>query len=175
MKRIFTVLATVIMAVNMMAQKSELGVVVGGFNGLSYKYWFSEQCALQTDLAVGITAAPGALYFKGTKLIPEATNAQYDFTINPNFEYHFDLAASVQLYTGAGVNFGLVSDLANTNPNAIMGKFGANAIVGIAVPVNPIVIAFDFRPGYGLGFIDTNSPHFSFFDWKLGLAVRYCF
>ncbi|MBO4454793.1 MAG: hypothetical protein J5761_07040 [Paludibacteraceae bacterium] len=174
MKKIFLLSIMIILAINIMAQKNEFGVIAGGINGLSYKYWFSEKGALQTDLAVGLTAAPGTIYLNGSNLA-SGTNPQYDFTINPNIEYHLLRTAKFQFYTGAGINLGLISDINNTNPNAIMGKFGLNAIIGIAVPFNPIMIAFDFRPGYGLGFYDTSTPHFSFFDWKLGLALRYCF
>lgn len=54
----------VLMAGNVMAQH-EIGGVVGGLNGLSYKYWFSDQLALQADLAVGLSRIPGATYYKG--------------------------------------------------------------------------------------------------------------
>ena len=172
-KRLFFVVALVAAAVSGMAQNHEIGVIAGGINGLSHKYWFSEDLAVQTDLAVGLTAAPYGIYYEGNRLA-KGTNSQYDFTINPNLLYHLDLAESLQLYFGAGVNFGLVSDINNTNPNHIFGKFGANASLGVAYNLHPIVLAFDFRPGYGLGFREADDPHLSFFDWKLGFAVRYC-
>ena len=57
------------------------------------------------------------------------------------------------------------------------GKFGINADCGIAFHAKntPVVVAFDFRPGYGLGFKNSNAVFMHFFDWKLGLAVRYAF
>ena len=173
MKRLFLVVARVAAAISGMAQSHEIGVIVGGINGLSHKYWFSEDLAVQTDLAVGLTAAPMGVYFKGNKLA-EGTNSQYDFTINPNLLYHFDLAESLQLYAGAGINFGLMSDINNTNPDFISGKFGVNGSLGLAYNLHPVVLAFDFRPGYGLGFTEDKNPHVSFFDWKLSFAVRYC-
>ena len=161
------------MAASAMAQH-EIGVIAGGLNGLSYKYWFTDAVALQTDLAVGLTLAPGATYLSGTKVV-DFTNSQYDFTLNPNIAYHIDAANMLKFYVGAGLNIGLLSDLTNTNPDYIIGKFGANGLLGFALDLSPFVVALDFRPGYGLGFRDSNTAHLSFFDWKLGLAVRYQF
>jgi hypothetical protein len=61
MKKILILLAAVIMTTNVMAQH-EIGIVVGGVNGISHKYWFNDALALQTELAVGLTAAPTTLY-----------------------------------------------------------------------------------------------------------------
>jgi hypothetical protein len=182
MKRLFLILAMAAVTISGMAQKHEIGAVVGGLNGLSYKYWISANTAVQADLAVGLTAAPMSVYYNGTNITPTLnpygnptmTNSQYDFTLNPNILYHFPMTEHLKLYIGGGANLGLVSDLANTNPNSILGKFGLNAACGMAVKFNKIVLAFDFRPGYGLGFKDSNAPTFHFFDWKVGLAVRYC-
>ena len=60
-------------------------------------------------------------------------------------------------------------------PDGISGKFGINALAGAAYNFDgvPVVLALDFRPGYGLGFTEANVPHSSFFDWKLAFAVRY--
>ena len=162
-----------LMAGNVMAQH-EIGGVVGGLNGLSYKYWFSDQLALQADLAVGLSRIPGATYYKGDKT-PDWTFSMYDFTINPNVAYHFDLPANFQIYLGGGLNLGLMGHIDNTDPDGISGKFGINALAGAAYNFDgvPVVLALDFRPGYGLGFTEANVPHSSFFDWKLAFAVRY--
>ena len=174
MKKVILLFVAVIMSVSMIAQRHELGVVAGGLNGISHKYWFSENLAVQTDLAIGLTVAPGAVYMNGTNY-GSGSNPQYDFTLNPNVAYHFELADDFNLYAGGGLNFGLASNIANTNPNAINGKFGVNSVIGVAYALEPIVLAFDFRPGYGLSFKDNSTAHFSFFDWKLAVAVRYCF
>ena len=172
MKKILLVLTAVIISVNVMAQH-EIGIIAGGINGVSYKCWLTTDWALQTDLAVGLTAAPGSVFYKGFNY-GTGTNSQYDFTLNPNLEYHFPLASILKLYVGAGVNLGLISDLNNTDPNLIMGKAGGNGIVGfVMAPGSHVAIALDFRPGYGIAFYDADTPHFSFFDWKLGLAIRY--
>lgn len=172
MKRLSFIFIAAMMAASVTAQH-EIGLIAGGINGVSYKYWCSEKLAVQADLAVGLTAAPGGIYYQGT-LFGDGTNPQYDFTLNPNLEYHFPLSSNLQLYAGGGLNLGLVSDLANVNPDLIMGKFGINGIIGLSLFTgNKISLAIDFRPGYGLGFYNADTPHFSFFDWKLGLAVRY--
>lgn len=173
MKKIFTLAFVALFSVSMMAQH-EIGGIVGGLNGLSYKYWISDNLALQADLAVGLTAGYGGAYFKGNKF-GEGELDIYDFTINPNLAYHFDLPSNFKLYLGGGINFGMMSDINNTNTNGILGKFGANGIVGAAYHLGgvPLVLALDFRPGYGLGFQDKDAAHLSFFDWKLGFAVRY--
>jgi len=177
MKRLFLILAMAAVTISGMAQKHEIGAVVGGLNGLSYKYWLSDKFALQADLAVGLTAAPTGVYYQGTNVLGgTVTNSQYDFTINPNVLYHWDLPSNFKIYAGGGINFGLMSDIRNTDPDAIFGKFGINADAGVSYHFDniPLVLACDFRPGYGLGFRDANTPHLSFFDWKLGFAVRYC-
>ena len=173
MKKIFTLCIAALAAVSVSAQH-EIGVIVGGLNGLSHKYWFSDNVAVQTDLAVGLTVAYCGVYYKGTKL-GEGANSQYDFTLNPNLAYHFDMSHSLKLYLGGGLNIGMASDLKNTNPNFITGKAGANALVGLSCDFRsvPLVMAFDFRPGYGIAFTDEKSGHTHFFDWKLGLALRY--
>ena len=180
MKRYIFLFVAACMAITMSAQKHEIGAVVGGLNGLSYKYWISANTAVQTDLAVGLSAVPGSHYFNGTN-ITKATTGQltmtrsiYDFTLNPNLLYHFPMTEHLKLYVGGGVNIGMMSDLSNTNPNGIIGKAGFNGNCGMAINFDRMVMAFDFRPGYGLGFKDPNTPTFHFFDWKLGLAFRYC-
>lgn len=174
MKRLFFIVALVATTMVSMAQKHEIGGVVGGLNGLSYKYWVSANTAIQADLAVGLSAVPYGVYYKGTGGTVSTTMSMYDFTLNPNLLYHFPMTEHLKLYVGGGVNFGLMSEIHNTATNGIMGKFGLNANCGLAFDYQRLVFAFDFRPGYGLGFTDANAAHLSFFDWKLGFAVRYC-
>ena len=164
MKKIFLAVVVALFSINAMAQH-EIGAVVGGMNGASYKYWFNDAFALQADLAVGLTQAAYKNYSSG----------MYDFTINPNVAYHFDLPANFQIYVGGGLNLGLMSHIDNTDPDGISGKFGINALAGAAYNFDgvPLVLALDFRPGYGLGFTEANVAHLSFFDWKLAFAVRY--
>ena len=56
MKKLFTLALVALFSASVMAQH-EIGAVVGGLNGASYKYWLGSNLAIQTDLAVGLTAA----------------------------------------------------------------------------------------------------------------------
>ena len=167
MKKVFTLFAAVMLSVSAAFAQFEIGGIVGGLNGVSAKYWFNNNMALQGDLAVGLTqaAADGGSF------------GMWDFTLNPNFLYHFDVASGLKVYTGGGVNIGMASPLGYYGYGGygtyIAGKFGINANVGLAyeIPSVPLVLAFDFRPGYGMLF--TNQYGGSFFDWKLAFAVRY--
>ena len=173
MKKIYTILLVLMMSVSAMAQH-EIGAVLGGMNGLSYKYWCSNNFALQADLAVGLTRIVGGQYYKGNQLTSGDMGA-YDFTINPNVLYHWQLPENFKIYAGGGASFGLVSNINNTDPDGVMGKFGLNAAVGATYDLQevPLTFALDFRPGYGLGFQKADFPHLSYFDWKLAFAIRY--
>lgn len=174
MKKILTLCVLALTIATTAKAQFEIGGVVGGLNGASCKYWLSDKLALQADLAVGLTQAAGGIYYKGNHG-PDFNQGFYDFTLNPNVAYHFDLPENFQLYAGGGLNLGLVSYIENTDPQGISGKFGINALAGVAYNFAdyPIVLAFDFRPGYGLGFTKSDAAHLSFFDWKIAVAVRY--
>ena len=186
MKKIFTVLAAALMISVSASAQHEIGGIVGGMYGASYKYWFNDNVALQADLAVGLTEGSGAYYTRVNGTSYHSANfhtGMYDFTINPNALYHFELPANFKLYVGGGVGFGLVNFLDGGDDKTVMGKFGLNAAVGATYDFDnvPLVLAFDFRPGYGLGFgndalkygIGGDGPHLSYFDWKIAFAVRY--
>lgn len=173
MKKIYALVIVAMMSVCAMAQH-EIGGIVGGLNGLSYKYWISDNLALQADLAVGLTSTQGSAWAKGQQIIKPYAMDLYDFTLNPNLLYHFDLPSNFKFYLGGGVNLGFVSALQNTDPDGLLGKFGANGVLGAAYEVGsaPLVLALDFRPGYGLAFNDS-PVHINYFDWKVGFAIRY--
>ena len=160
MKKLFTLCLVVLAAVTTAKAQLEVGGIVGGLNGASVKYWFNDKMALQGDLAVGLTQ--GA--FNGGSV------GLWDFTINPNYLYHFDLISDLKLYTGGGINFGMVGGIGGSG---VLGKFGIKAVAGLAyeIPTAPIVLAFDFRPGYGMMF--NGGGAFHYFDWNLAFAVRY--
>jgi len=185
MKKIFLAVVVALFSINAMAQH-EIGAVVGGMNGASYKYWFNDAFALQADLAVGLTRVNGGVYNKSGNVVSGDFGGYYDFTINPNALYHFELPDNFKIYTGGGISFGLLSHIQNTATDGIMGKFGINAVAGVSYDFDnvPLVLAFDFRPGYGLGFqgnngralawdLENGSAHISYFDWKIAFAVRY--
>ena len=169
MKKILTIVAALMMAVTTMQAKHEIGGIVGGLNGLSYKYWFNDNMALQADLAVGLTRAAGSSYGHSWDM------GVWDFTVNPNFLYHWQLPANFKIYCGGGISFGMMSYVEYAS--SVNGKFGINANVGAAYHFAnvPLVLAFDFRPGYGLGFRDADTSTMNYFDWKLAFAVRYAF
>lgn len=175
MKKIFALVAAIMMAVTVSAQH-EIGGIVGGLNGLSYKYWFSDNLAIQADLAVGLTQAASGENIPGYGY--QSWNfPMFDFTINPNVLYHIGLPANFKFFVGGGINFGMMSDLRNVSygGDALSGKFGINADLGFSYDIQavPLVLAFDFRPGYGLGFSKPEYGTNNFFDWKLAFAVRY--
>ena len=174
MKKIFLAVVVALFSINAMAQH-EIGAVVGGMNGASYKYWFNDAFALQADLAVGLTRVNGGVYNKSGNVVSGDFGGYYDFTINPNALYHFELPDNFKIYTGGGLNFGMMSYL--NGGGALMGKFGINAAVGTAYHFAgaPVVLALDFRPGYGLGFGQAGAGTMNYFDWKLAFAVRYAF
>lgn len=185
MKKFFTVLAAALMVTVSASAQHEIGGIVGGLYGASYKYWFSDNLALQADLAVGLTQGNGAYYYKGNNSGNFSFGA-YDFTINPNVLYHFELPMNFKVYTGGGLNVGLFGPIESTSTDAVCGKFGINAVAGVSYDIQavPLVLAFDFRPGYGLAFQGEDGAlmgmgkgngamHLSYFDWKIAFAVRY--
>ena len=114
MKKLFTVLAAALMISVSASAQHEIGGIVGGMYGASYKYWFNDNVALQADLAVGLTEGSGAYYTRVNGTSYHSANfhtGMYDFTINPNALYHFELPANFKLYVGGGVGFGLVNFL----------------------------------------------------------------
>ena len=193
MKKIFTFIAVAVMAISTASAQHEIGVVFGGLDGLSYKYWFTGHVALQADLAVGLTQ--GATSMNGVSM----NMGLWDFTANPNVAYHWDLPVDgLKIYAGGGLNLGMVSAFSiggyggysgygyygaprrakgysYGGGSNVAGKFGANAIGGVCYNFSniPLALAADFRPGYGLMF--TEGENISYFDWKISASVRYCF
>ena len=176
MKKILTLCIAVLMAATSVQAKQEIGGILGGMNGVSYKFWIMDNLAVQADMAVGLSRIYGNSFYKGKKLAKEGVDfGMYDFTLNPNALYHFDLPENFKIYAGAGFNIGLMSHIDNVRPQGIMGKFGLNIVGGACYEFEdiPLVMALDMRPGYGLGFTEADEPHFSFFDWKVGFMIRY--
>ena len=174
MKKILTLCIAAMTAVTMFAQSGhfEVGAVAGGLNGASAKYWLTNDFALQADLAVGLTR-PATGYkdpFENKWVVVDF--GMWDFTVNPNALYHFQLPANIKLYAGGGMNIGMMGGF---NGGGVLGKFGLNTIVGATYDFDniPLVLGFDFRPGWGMGFDKDNISHF--FDWKIAASVRYRF
>ena len=175
MKKILVILTVAFLTVTGASAQHEIGGIVGGFNGLSYKYWFNENLALQVDFGAGLTRAYGASFYKGKKMGKSAISL-FDATVNPNVLYHFQLPANFKIYIGGGVNIGMTDNL-DPKYNNNFFKFGVNSAVGFSYDIQsaPVALALDFRPGYGLAFKNPESAHLSYFDWKIAFAVRYRF
>ena len=131
MKKILTLCLIILTMATTAKAQFEVGAVAGGLNGASCKYWLSDKLALQADLAVGLTYITGGMYYKGKKAL-DFNQSIYDFTLNPNVAYHFDLPANLKLYAGGGFNLGMMSYIENTDPNGISGKFGINGLAGVS-------------------------------------------
>lgn len=191
------------MAISAAPYQHSVGGVVGGMNGFSYKGFVTDNLAIQADLAFGLTEAAGSVTTrtkvngekqKNTNSI-EGHRGVWDFTANPNLEYQMEIGKGFSFFAGGGLSLGMAKQFsatyqgvrvtidANEEDNKLMGKFGVNAIAGVEYQFDnvPLVLGFDFRPGYGLAFRTekhndvTGSMCFNYFDWKMAFAVRYCF
>ena len=174
MKKVLFSFLALVLAVGAAAQNQEIGLVVGGLNGLSYKKHMTDNFAIQADLAVGFQRIDLGIIGDGD-FIPLQVDI-FDFVLNPNFLYHKDLKYGIYAEFGGGVSAGLMQTLHTINP-ATFGKFGINAFAGVGYKMSNLPLAFglDFRPGYSL---DLNVPYellFHQFDWHLAASVRYCF
>lgn len=175
MKRILFFLLVVACSLGVRGQQNELGVVVGSFNGLSYKRFISPTLAIQTDLAFGVQATQGSVYLEGEYLGPGHEN-YWDFVLNPNLLYQYELASGFSVFSGGGLSLGVAEEFGLAQA---FGKFGLNAMLGAEYRFAeaPIALSFDFRPGYGVLFGNIEGYSFSchLFDWRLALGVRYRF
>ena len=153
------------------AQKNELGVVLGSYNGLSYKRVVNDKFATLTEVGFGLQATKFSDHYNGGGLnISVHGNIDlWDVHINQNFLFNYEISNNLFLYAGYAQEF---------NYNEGFAKTGINAIVGLEyrLPTVPLGIAFDFRPGYAnLTSSSERDVNVSIFDWKLALALRYCF
>ena len=169
MKKIILCLIVMGLSVGAFAQNNEFGVVIGGFNGLSYKRIVNDKFAIQTDLGVGLQAT--AFNIEG---IAGSSNL-FDFVINPNLLYNRELKSNIYAFLGVGVNFGLAQEL--NVPQITYGKFGVNAMAGFGLKSQklPVSISLDFCPGYAMLFNTNFDSNVNIFDWHLALSARYCF
>lgn len=170
MKKIILCLMVLGLSVGAFAQNNEVGLVVGGFNGLSYKKMMSENFAIQTDLAVGFQHT----VFNLENVV--GSTSLFDFVLNPNFLYNKELNSGLYAFAGGGVSLGLAQEL--YIPEITYGKFGINAMLGAGYKFQnyPISLSLDFRPGYGMQFHgDFGGMVINTFDWHLAASVRYCF
>lgn len=175
MKKIIFCLMILGLSVGAFAQNNEVGLVVGGFNGLSYKKIMSETFAIQTDLAVGFQRT--SIDWLGDSELTTSTGDLFDFVINPNFLYNKELKNGIYAFAGGGASVGLAQGLHAGYYAITYGKFGLNGMIGAGYKLAnlPLTIALDFRPGYAMLLNVKTEALFSIFDWHLAASVRYCF
>ncbi len=200
----------------------QLGGTVGTMYGLDLKVK-KGNFAFIADLGVNLFSSPmrfSPSYSVGSFEINKGNVDAFTFEFNPNIAYQTELktfsAVSLDLYAGGGISGGLIKGIAYHNEwvgrvnlsdegeskDFIFGKIGVNAVVGIDINFNnvPLVLSFDFRPGYGMGikrtetvdfdfdiddydpfefdysdFTTKNTTLIHFFDWKLVAGIRYRF
>lgn len=183
MKKIFSIFVALFLLGGTIRAQHEVGIIAGGLNGLTYKYWIGEYMALQTDVGIGLYKAVGATYMKSPNSASSSSGSGsdtydvYDFTFNPNFAGYIPIWDDLAFYAGCGTSIGFVSEMDNTDSDYFLGKWGVNALTGIeyAIAEFPLSIALDFRPGFSLAWQKRGSytQHVTMFDWKLAIAVRY--
>jgi hypothetical protein len=123
MKRILLLAVAAFAAISVFAQNYEhsVGVVAGGLNGLSYKYFISEDLAIQADLAVGLTSTSGSA-MKAVKLTYKSLGDIEDrvtmnlsaslwaFELAPNFVYQKNITSTdwcdLDFFVGGGFTLG---------------------------------------------------------------------
>lgn len=165
--------------------KHSVGLVAGSLNGISYKYFVTDNFAIQNDLVFGVQASAGSGTVKYSSQhgsgkesldLKHVTFSTFEFVYNPNALYHLSVADGLNLVVGGGLSIGAATPYKVTDHEgdeketylgylrtetgnlAYGGKFGINAFAGLEyqVPNAPVVFGFDFRPGYGLLF-KTNT------------------
>ncbi|MGM9837504.1 MAG: hypothetical protein ACI30A_03320 [Paludibacteraceae bacterium] len=155
--------------------QQSIGVVVGSFNGISYKKFVRENMAVQADLAFGVQATRGTVSIEGEKLL-SGEEHYWDFVLNPNLLWQQELTEGLSMFAGGGLSLGLAEEFRSST---LFGKFGLNTMVGAEYKFAslPLSLSLDFRPGYGLLFanVEGYSLTANLFDWRLALGVRYCF
>ncbi|MBO5346094.1 MAG: hypothetical protein J6A44_04205 [Paludibacteraceae bacterium] len=176
MKKLFLLLSLMAtISISAQTNKHSFGILIGSYNGLSYKTLVSENFAIQADLGVGFLSAPGS-YFIGPGFI-QASEDSWNFYANPNFSYQKTIYTAdwgnMNAFIGGGVSLGIHQSLKGSG---FAGKTGANVLMGVEFASNSVPLDFglDFRPGYGMTFFyDIIIGHF--FDWALAASIRYRF
>ena len=149
--------------------------------GPSFKFFFTDNVAFQTDILVkgvltgGVDVDKNKISFAPYLSIEANMNVIYQKKLKENS------ISELFWLMGGGVSFGYSWTPGN-------GKFGVNTLFGLEyVFMNkPIAIQIDFRPGYGLLFnssVDsyveaiffTHTNPWSHFDWFIGGTLRYTF
>ena len=148
------------------------GAVYGIALGPSFKSFFTDKVAFQTDI-----------FFKGTITGSKKDNFVLYFVLETdlNIMYQKKLKDKLFGFIGGGVSHGYTF--------SENGKFGVNTIGGLEFVFKkiPLSIQLDLRPGYGLLYNVNNNPipedffsselktPWSHFDWTIAFILRYTF
>lgn len=189
MKKIFIFLSmTLIATTSLFAQayKQSIGAVVGGLNGVSYKYFVKENVAIQADLGVGLTYATGVLHLDHVGWALEGEASLMSLQVQPNAYYQNTITSgnwgTLAYQVGGGITIGCAQDIDAVDYKGFKDcyfKWGVNAFAGIEYIMSntPITIGLDFRPGFAMNTYknDFEAVHMNLFDWVLAGSVRYTF
>ena len=177
MKKLLVLLfLTITIMLSAQTYKQSAGLVLGSFNGFSYKTFMSENVALQADLGFGLLATQGSIGLVGYKGLVYGVEHHWSFHFNPNLYYqktfHEENWGDISAFVGGGVSLGLASEFYNSK---VFGKWGFNAIAGIEFSLDdaPFTFGLDFRPGYEMMF--GHGIYGNFFDWAIAASARYTF
>lgn len=124
MKKIFTLAVAAMTAMCAFAQDytQSVGLVVGSLNGASYKYFISEELAIQADLGFGVMATGGSLVenvestatyrdeTEKVKTVNKLNASLWTLQVAPNFIWQKDLTTfdwgKLDFFVGGGLTLG---------------------------------------------------------------------
>jgi hypothetical protein len=122
MKKIFTLAVAAMTAMCAFAQDytQSVGLVVGSLNGASYKYFISEELAIQADLGIGVMATGGSLVdnleknvfgeVTKSKTVQKLNASLWTLQVAPNFIWQKDLTTfdwgKLDFFVGGGLTLG---------------------------------------------------------------------
>ena len=165
---VFALFATTLFHANAQAPyKHSIGVTLGTTQAISYKTFPCNHFAIQLDLGTKYC------YVYGTHL--------WSLELAPNFMYEGRLGGNLYGLVGLGGSIGYtwrsylyIDSYGIYRYSHRNGKGGVNGIFGLEYkfPV-PLVLQFDFRPGYRCVFTRYFGEHC--FDWGVNFGVRYTF
>ena len=122
MKKIFTLAVAAMTAMCAFAQDytQSVGLVVGSLNGASYKYFISEELAIQADLGIGVMATGGSFTEVGEitmfgettkeKFVQNLNASLWTLQIAPNFIWQKNITSfdwgKLDFFVGGGLTLG---------------------------------------------------------------------
>ncbi len=173
----------------------------GSVDGISYRYFIDEQCAIQTNIMWKYLSTYGTtVSYLTTDVNGVAETSRtsqwgklYGWTteVNPNFIYQSTIhnwkKCSLYWNSGAGISLGIAQDWGKPKDYPLWGKFGVTTISGFELTFNkvPLSIFTESFAGYGLlwnsheeylyGITSLSYSTNHFIDWgsDIGLRIRF--